>query len=86
MQAGQGLAVPRGQRTDGTLFYSHPRHLANDYREHTLSWSCPSMNDITNTRVVLASRPQGEPVAANFRLEQVAVPKIGRASCRERVF
>ncbi|HAI47064.1 MAG TPA: NADP-dependent oxidoreductase, partial [Stenotrophomonas sp.] len=35
------------------------------------------MNDLTNTRIVLASRPQGEPVAANFRLEQVAVPAPG---------
>ncbi|MFG6108947.1 NADP-dependent oxidoreductase [Stenotrophomonas nematodicola] len=35
------------------------------------------MNDLTNTRVVLASRPQGEPVAANFRVEQVPVPTPG---------
>ncbi|MFN4160782.1 MAG: NADP-dependent oxidoreductase [Stenotrophomonas sp.] len=35
------------------------------------------MNALTNTRIVLASRPQGEPVAANFRLEQVAVPALG---------
>lgn len=35
------------------------------------------MNALTNTRIVLASRPQGEPVAANFRLEQAAVPTLG---------
>ena len=35
------------------------------------------IDDLTNTRVVLASRPQGEPVAANFRVEQVAVPTPG---------
>ncbi|MCF7752358.1 NADP-dependent oxidoreductase [Bacillus subtilis subsp. subtilis] len=35
------------------------------------------MNDLTNTRVVLASRPEGAPVAANFRLEQVPVPALG---------
>jgi len=27
-----------------------------------------------NRRIVLARRPQGEPVAADFRLEDVAVP------------
>ncbi|WP_411851584.1 NADP-dependent oxidoreductase [Stenotrophomonas sp. LGBM10] len=32
------------------------------------------MNDLTNARIVLASRPRGEPVAANFRLEHVPVP------------
>lgn len=33
------------------------------------------MNTIQNRRVVLASRPVGEPVAANFRLETAAIPQ-----------
>ena len=42
-------------------------------------------------RIVLASRPVGEPKASDFRLEEFPVPQpgpgqqIGRASCRERV-
>ena len=35
------------------------------------------MNDLVNTRIVLASRPHGEPEAANFRLERVPVPIPG---------
>jgi len=35
------------------------------------------MNTLTNTRIVLASRPSGAPVAANFRVEQVPVPAPG---------
>ncbi len=35
------------------------------------------MSKITATRIVLASRSKGEPVAANFRLEQVDVPTPG---------
>ena len=31
----------------------------------------------TNRRIVLASRPSGAPVAANFRVEQVPVPAPG---------
>lgn len=31
----------------------------------------------TTTRIVLASRPQGAPTAANFRLEQAALPPLG---------
>jgi NADPH-dependent curcumin reductase CurA len=33
--------------------------------------------DAVNRRIVLASRPAGEPVLANFRLEKVAVPQAG---------
>lgn len=32
------------------------------------------MSDIPNTRIVLASRPRGEPTADNFRLERVPLP------------
>lgn len=35
------------------------------------------MNDLVNTRIVLASRPNGEPEAANFRLERVLAPTPG---------
>ncbi|MET0289319.1 MAG: NADP-dependent oxidoreductase [Pseudoxanthomonas sp.] len=35
------------------------------------------MSDLRNTRIVLASRPQGAPVAANFRLEQELVADPG---------
>ncbi|MFB8832136.1 hypothetical protein ACE0DR_28855 [Azotobacter sp. CWF10] len=31
----------------------------------------------TTTRIVLASRPQGAPTAANFRLEHAAPPPLG---------
>lgn len=33
------------------------------------------MSATTNTRIVLASRPQGEPSAENFRTEQVPLPR-----------
>ena len=32
----------------------------------------------TNRRIVLASRPQGKPTSANFRLEQAAIPAPGK--------
>lgn len=35
------------------------------------------MSDTTNTRIVLASRPKGEPQAENFRLEHVPLPEPG---------
>ncbi|RXR07532.1 NADP-dependent oxidoreductase [Pseudoxanthomonas composti] len=35
------------------------------------------MSDVRNTRIVLASRPQGAPVPENFRLEQVPLPAPG---------
>ncbi|QHG85855.1 NADP-dependent oxidoreductase [Xanthomonas sp. NCPPB 1638] len=35
------------------------------------------MTSITNRRIVLASRPQGEPNADNFRIEDVALPPTG---------
>lgn len=35
------------------------------------------MSANTNTRIVLASRPQGEPSAENFRIEQVPLPHPG---------
>jgi NADPH-dependent curcumin reductase CurA len=35
------------------------------------------MTDTQTTRIVLTSRPQGEPVAANFRLEQQPLPTPG---------
>lgn len=35
------------------------------------------MSDISNTRIVLASRPRGEPTADNFRLERVPLPTPG---------
>ena len=35
-----------------------------------------SQSASVNRRIVLASRPKGEPVSENFRLEQVAVPEI----------
>jgi NADPH-dependent curcumin reductase CurA len=35
------------------------------------------MNSRVNTRVVLASRPRGEPLADNFRIEQVPLPVPG---------
>lgn len=47
------------------------------------------MTSITNRRIVLASRPHGEPSADNFRIEDVALPPTGHdqiwyatASCR----
>ena len=33
------------------------------------------MSEAVNRRIVLARRPQGEPVAEDFRLEEVAIPK-----------
>ncbi|KAB7769720.1 NADP-dependent oxidoreductase [Xanthomonas maliensis] len=35
------------------------------------------MSPVINRRIVLASRPQGEPTADNFRLEDVALPATG---------
>lgn len=35
------------------------------------------MSSVLNTRIVLASRPQGEPVAENFRIEQLPLPILG---------
>ena len=35
---------------------------------------------ITNKQIVLASRPDGEPSTANFRLREVPVPEIGEGS------
>ncbi|AZN37090.1 NADP-dependent oxidoreductase [Iodobacter ciconiae] len=35
------------------------------------------MPSILNRRIVLASRPHGAPVPANFRLEELAIPAIG---------
>ncbi|HLY51483.1 MAG TPA: NADP-dependent oxidoreductase [Steroidobacteraceae bacterium] len=35
------------------------------------------MSAAVNRRIVLARRPRGEPVAEDFRLEEVAVPKAG---------
>lgn len=35
------------------------------------------MSDTSNTRIVLASRPRGEPTADNFRLERVPLPTPG---------
>ncbi|MCC4622432.1 NADP-dependent oxidoreductase [Xanthomonas cassavae CFBP 4642] len=35
------------------------------------------MSSITNRRVVLASRPQGEPDADNFRIEEISLPPTG---------
>ena len=35
------------------------------------------MNALTNTRIVLASRPNGAPVSSNFRIEHVPVPAPG---------
>ena len=35
------------------------------------------MPESTYRRIVLASRPQGEPDAGNFRLEEVPVPTAG---------
>ena len=34
------------------------------------------MSSLTNQRIVLASRPEGEPSTANFRLESVPVPEL----------
>jgi NADPH-dependent curcumin reductase len=35
-----------------------------------------TQNKATNRRIVLASRPVGAPTAANFRLEEVAIPNV----------
>jgi NADPH-dependent curcumin reductase CurA len=35
------------------------------------------MTQIKNTRIVLASRPEGRPTAENFRIEQSDVPELG---------
>ncbi len=34
-------------------------------------------DSLATSRIVLASRPQGAPSAANFRLEQAALPALG---------
>lgn len=34
--------------------------------------------DIKNKRIVLASRPTGKPTIDNFRIEEVAIPKLGK--------
>ena len=39
------------------------------------------MSSSTNRRIVLASRPNGAPVAANFRLETVPVPAPAEGRC-----
>lgn len=43
------------------------------------------MSQVFNQRVVLASRPVGEPVAANFRLETVSVPEPAQGEVLLRV-
>jgi len=44
-----------------------------------------SMNKIENTRIVLASRPQGLPTASNYRIEKEVVPKLRKGQVQIKV-
>jgi NADPH-dependent curcumin reductase CurA len=54
--------------------------LANEKLRRSYAMLCTfktkQVSAVKNKRVVLASRPQGEPTASNFRIEEVEVPEI----------
>lgn len=92
MSLPQRLHAAASAQTDGTLFSPPPPRCATAYCRRSFPTLATAelldMSEIptTTARIVLASRPQGAPVAANFRLEQAPLPALapGQVLLRNR--